>query len=192
MIDITKILQYAPAGTILYSPIFGNVEFIELIEPTERSSFAIKTKLDNRFIYFTKEGRYSDGVGECMLFPSEDMRTWEGVTYEPPREDLAEGTPVVTFVTTPEVPSELVILYYAKNGKCFITGRSGSTVPSPHAIPVDRFDFESLTWDTNDDYGSNCDSKNEEFNLIDYLTQYLNNEIKNREGIHDRPYTSTR
>lgn len=182
MIDLTQILKNAPKGTSLYSPIFGNLTFVELIEPTERSNFEIKTQStempDNRFIYFTKYGQYSSGVGECLLFPAYDVRSWEGVDYTPKRKDLMAGTPVVTFVYTPESPCELLILYYANNGQCFATGRTGDTIPAPHAIPVDDFNFEDLTWDPNDDYGSQCNAKDEELDILGIIKQLLNNENK--------------
>lgn len=151
MIDLTEILKYASPGTTLYCPIFGDVEFVELI-PTERETdFAIKTKFDSRYVYFTKYGRYNKlESGECLLFPSSEIRSWEGISFKPKRKDIHKNTPMVVFHEPPTNPWELMILYYDQEGHCFFDKNS---VPVIHAVPVNKFDFETLTWNPEDDYG---------------------------------------
>ena len=84
MTDLTKILKDAPQGTKLYSPIFGEVTFEELLNSESDSDFSIKTSYNGRNVYFTKYGRYDkSNSGECMLFPSKDHMSWENVSFKP-------------------------------------------------------------------------------------------------------------
>jgi hypothetical protein len=155
MVDLTKILKDAPKGTKLYSPIFGEVVFEELINPENEAGFSIKTTFDGRNVYFTKYGRYlKSGAGECMLFPSKDNMSWEDVSFKPARPDLPSRTPMVTFITKPSYPQELRLMFYDKNGHCFaFDGEKERSIKTPHAIPLDKFNLETLSWDPADDYG---------------------------------------
>lgn len=74
-INIADILQDKPKGTTLYSPAFGHVILSCIYD--DDSKFRIEV-LDKEYIYykFTESGKLSKG-GECMLFPSEQMREWE-------------------------------------------------------------------------------------------------------------------
>lgn len=158
MTDLTKILKDAPQGTELYSPIFGEVTFEELITPENEAGFSIKTSYNDRKVYFTKYGRYlKSGIGECMLFPSKDHMSWEDVTFKPAKPDLPRNTLMVTFVKNPKFPQEVVLLHYAAKGHCiyndFKGGDGAIEVKPPHAIPFDKFNFETMSWDPADDYG---------------------------------------
>jgi hypothetical protein len=170
MIDLTTILKDAPEGTTLYSPIFGDITFVELIEPKSEDDYAIKTKFGKLTIYFTKHGKYNR-YGECMLFPSSENRSWENVSYKPKREDLLQLTPVVTFTQHPKYLQELVILPYCKDGRCFIDNNE-KTIPTIHAIPVDKFDFVNLTWNEEDDYGYRTDG--EEIDVMKLFKEFFN------------------
>ena len=77
-IDLTKILKDCPKGTKLYSPIFGEVEFIEIHNDAE---YPIITKKGAYNPNFTDEGLYyADEGEECLLFPSKDQRDWSKFT----------------------------------------------------------------------------------------------------------------
>ena len=77
-IDLTKILKDCPKGTKLYSPIFGEVEFIEIHNDAE---YPIITKKGEYNPNFTDEGLYYANEGEeCLLFPSKDQRDWSKFT----------------------------------------------------------------------------------------------------------------
>lgn len=77
-IDLTKILKHCPKGTKLYSPIFGEVEFIEIHNDAE---YPIITKKGAYNPNFTDEGLYyADEGEECLLFPSKDQRDWRKFT----------------------------------------------------------------------------------------------------------------
>ena len=78
-IDLTKILKNCPAGTKLYSPIYGEIYFEE-IRSNDRYPISTITK-SNYTATFTKEGlHYADEDGECVLFPSKYQRDWSKFT----------------------------------------------------------------------------------------------------------------
>ena len=78
-IDLTKILKNCPAGTKLYSPIYGEIYFEE-IRSNDRYPISTITK-SNYTATFTKEGlHYADEDGECLLFPSKEQRDWNKIT----------------------------------------------------------------------------------------------------------------
>ena len=78
MTDIAKLLKDCPAGTKLYSPLFGEVEFAEVMDT---GYMPIRVMKRGYGIRFDKYGRYMGNEypdAECLLFPSKDCRTWEG------------------------------------------------------------------------------------------------------------------
>lgn len=72
--DIYEILKGVPAGTPLYSPLCGNVEFT-YVEADKDKAEAIWTEDKNGEYAFDKNGRWMKG-GEVLLFPSKEMRDW--------------------------------------------------------------------------------------------------------------------
>lgn len=79
-IDLTKILEGCPVGTKFYSSIYGEVEFVGIID---NSYYPIKiatyTKINRNFRngYCTKDGKDDYNYdGECTLFPSKNQRDW--------------------------------------------------------------------------------------------------------------------
>ena len=77
-IDLTKILKDCPKGTKLYSPIVGEVDFIEI---RDEEDYPIITKKGGYNYNFTEEGfYYADEGEECLLFPSKDQRDWSKFT----------------------------------------------------------------------------------------------------------------
>lgn len=70
--NLAKILKSCPKGMKLYSPIYGEVEFIEVSVVTGN----IVCKFDGCNAYFYSDGIYYKG-GECMLFPSKKQRDWD-------------------------------------------------------------------------------------------------------------------
>ena len=76
MINVAEKLKDCPKGTKLYSPLFGEVEFVRI----EIGSIIVKV-LDNGIPYsnvtFTAEGKWHNiEQSECLLFPSKDNRDW--------------------------------------------------------------------------------------------------------------------
>lgn len=82
--DLVEILKDCPSDTKLYSPLFGEVKLVYVIE--EGSDCPIVVRLTSEFAYgsFTRSGRYLHDVpgSECMLFPSKDNRDWS--TFKSP------------------------------------------------------------------------------------------------------------
>ena len=78
-IDLTKILKNCPRGTKLYTPIWGEVTFVEVREHAYDSLYPIRiyNEYDN-YINLAKDGRYliHKQDSECILFPSKDQRDW--------------------------------------------------------------------------------------------------------------------
>lgn len=80
-IDLTKILKDCPIGWKLYSPVFGDVEFVRACQ-NDSVDFPIEFKLsDDSLNNVTTDGRlYEEFNGECILFPSKDQRDWSKFT----------------------------------------------------------------------------------------------------------------
>ena len=80
-IDLTKILKDCPAGTKLYSTIFGDVKFSYIFND---SDYPIVLHTYNGGVTFaTKHGKHNidyEKEGECVLFPSKEQRDWSKFT----------------------------------------------------------------------------------------------------------------
>lgn len=84
MTNIEKLLKDCPRGTKLYSPLFGEVEFVKI---DKQSGYPIDvTDCKGNSKSFTEFGVYfaDHPDAECLLFPSKEVRTWEG--WEAPVE----------------------------------------------------------------------------------------------------------
>ena len=78
MINIAELLKNCPKGTKLYSPLFGEVKFVRV---DKRSGYPIEViDCNGNGKSFTEFGVYfaNHPHAECLLFPSEKVRTWEG------------------------------------------------------------------------------------------------------------------
>lgn len=77
MINIAKLLKDVPKGWKLYSPLFGEVNFVGI---DKQSDYPINvTDCKGNGKSFTEFGVYfaDHPDAECLLFPSKDCRTWE-------------------------------------------------------------------------------------------------------------------
>ena len=80
-IDLTKILKDCPAGTKLYSVIYGDVKFSH-ISKDSRCPIILHTYKGGVTVV-TKHGRHNidyETDGECVLFPSKEQRDWSKFT----------------------------------------------------------------------------------------------------------------
>jgi len=78
MINVAELLKDAQKGIKLYSPLFGEVEFAEVIDT---GYMPIRVMKRGYGLRFDEYGRYMGTEypdSECLLFPSKDCRTWEG------------------------------------------------------------------------------------------------------------------
>ena len=71
-INIAEILKDKPNGIRLYSPIFGECAFSFVREETD--DICVK-KHNGEKTFFDSKGLYNT-LGECLLFPSRNMRDW--------------------------------------------------------------------------------------------------------------------
>ena len=89
-LDLTKILKDCPKGTKLYSPIFGDVEFLGASQ-YEDTKCPIRVRLSDNALdsfTFTKYGKlFTEYDGECMLFPSKYQRDWSKFEVKKPKFD---------------------------------------------------------------------------------------------------------
>lgn len=75
--NIAEILKDKPKGTRLYSPLFGECS---LEHVKEHTTFSIAVTNNE---YFTQSGQFFDiPAGECMLFPSKEMRDWQKFSWK--------------------------------------------------------------------------------------------------------------
>ena len=78
-INLTKILKDCPAGTKLYSTIYGNVNFMRI---NTSSMYPVKFIIANESTSCVAlDGKdNSEFDGECTLFPSKEQRDWSKFT----------------------------------------------------------------------------------------------------------------
>lgn len=78
MANVADILKQTPAGTKLWSNIFGKVELIGV----NVDNF-IKVRVTSDVYYFFSNGQYFNmPEGECTLWPSKDHRAWDDEAYK--------------------------------------------------------------------------------------------------------------
>lgn len=78
-INLCEILKDCPKGTKLYSPLYGEVELVE-IEYGEDYPILVHAvgDHDDDIYYFAADGLYDrDYNGEILLFPSKSQKNWD-------------------------------------------------------------------------------------------------------------------
>ena len=76
-LDLTKILDGCPSGTLFYHSIYGVVRFEAISEIGLYPIILSIYEFRNDTISVTPKGlHYSGFDGECVLFPSKDQRDW--------------------------------------------------------------------------------------------------------------------
>ena len=85
-LNLVEILKDCPKGTKLYSPIFGDVEFVRVCQ-NNYVDFPVVIKLsDNTINSVTTDGRwYKYYNGECILFPSREQLDWNKFKTSKPK-----------------------------------------------------------------------------------------------------------
>ena len=82
-IDLTKILKNCPKGTKFYTPVWGEVIFIE-VKKYKKCLYpiCIDTNAASSYTCLAKDGRYITNrkETECILFPSKEQRDWSKFT----------------------------------------------------------------------------------------------------------------
>ena len=84
--DIAEILKHCPKGTKLYSLVHGEVT---LEEVKSVGKYPIKIALNNKLsTYYSKDGLFFLGAGDCILFPSKEQRDWNKFRLPVKRGDI--------------------------------------------------------------------------------------------------------
>lgn len=162
--DLVRILKYAPEGTILYSTVYGEVKLRCIVEGDEYPIIvnAFTSAGGAIQVSFTSDGRYRNNYsGECVIFPSQVKRDWDDVCF---RKLLPINTPVVVIDDDEVKASRVQLRYYAGGTRCWDEGRKGTnyncertkhlTTAWTHIIPVECFNFDTLEFKEEDDYGT--------------------------------------
>ena len=79
-LNLCEKLAGCPKGTKLWSPLFGECEFVALGEDMETTypDECVVIRCDEMgSTYFDKHGHYFDSSEECLIFPSKDNRDWD-------------------------------------------------------------------------------------------------------------------
>lgn len=73
-LNLVELLKDCPKGTLLYSPLLGEVKLDGINDLLSFPVSVIDKKGDK--YSFTKQGTFFLSNGECLLFPSKDQRDW--------------------------------------------------------------------------------------------------------------------
>ena len=78
-IDLTKILNDCPEGTVFWSDDYGEVQFYSIKESFDKP--ILTKRADESIASYTKEGWCSVAFpANCLLWPSKDCRDWSKFT----------------------------------------------------------------------------------------------------------------
>lgn len=96
--NLVEILKYCPAGTELWSPLFGPGAFIDIVVDKERYPIHVQFKTNDgekEIRTFSSSGVYFDKFEgeECVLFPSRDNRDWSTFKVGRPKFDVSSLQP---------------------------------------------------------------------------------------------------
>ena len=84
-LNLVEILKDCPEGTKLYSPVLGEVDFVDILEDC---TYNIRVKGECGTFHFTPQGKlFNTEQGECILFPSKDQRDWSKFKVKKPKFD---------------------------------------------------------------------------------------------------------
>ena len=136
-IDLTKILKDCPTGWKLYSTIYGDVEFIEVLrdppilwherddewhyERIKNNRYPIKLMSCSGEYSVSCEGKYRYNVGECTLFPSKDQRDWNKFSAPWYKNSKFNDGDIVAVGKNSELQVFILqIVKSDKNGYCYI------------------------------------------------------------------------
>ena len=114
-LDLTRILKNCPQGYYFYTPLCGNVRFLKILPNNE---IYVDNSRGNEFS-FMKDGTYMKS-GECLLFPSFDIRDWSKFTapwYKKDKFDLKTLKPFDRVLAASMVDGRWVCDFFSHIGK---------------------------------------------------------------------------
>ena len=113
-INIAEILKNKPKGTKLYSPICGECEFDMIDMENEEFGAPIIDVID---LVGTRHSFYENGLyyteGECLLFPSKEMRDWSKFAWK--KGDVLVSNDGKTYTIFEEYAADLYIYFVGKH-----------------------------------------------------------------------------
>lgn len=88
-INLCEILKDCTKGTKLYSPIFGEVEFLKISDIDEDNYSIVVMADEGEHAFFTSTGKFYRGYdnAECLLFPSKENWDWSTFKLKKPKFD---------------------------------------------------------------------------------------------------------
>lgn len=120
-LNIAEILKNKPQGIKLYSPIFGDCTLCYVKD--ESSDICVRRPY-NEVNYFNFDGVYHTG-GECLLFPSNEMRDWSKFAWQKGDILVNENNAHIIFEKfTDDTYTTFIGRHYLnKNYKNYVPGR---------------------------------------------------------------------
>lgn len=134
-INLCEILKDCPKGTKFYSTVFGEETYFLRIDPYQGNPrpIMIHGKYGEGMAFqLTRFGHpYADSCGECCLWPSKDVRTWEGWKCPKPKFDPKTLNPFDKVLVRDKCTSWLCGLFtcIGSSNQVMATGRWDYAVP---------------------------------------------------------------
>lgn len=88
-LNLCEKLAECPEGTKLWSPLFGECEFVRISRKYDR--IVVDSPALTGVSLFDEHGHYFDTSEECMLFPSRENRDWD--SWECPKPKVERFDP---------------------------------------------------------------------------------------------------
>ena len=86
-LNLVEILKDCPKGTKLYSTVYGDVKFL-FVNESYANPIAIEL-LGEITAFVASDGKLEAAFnGECTLFPSKEVRTWDNFKPKKPKFDI--------------------------------------------------------------------------------------------------------
>ena len=133
-INLCEILKDCPKGTKFYSTIFGEETYFIKMDPYQGNPrpIVIHGKDEGMVFNLSRFGHpYADSCGECCLWPSKDVRTWEGWKCPKPKFDPKTLKPFDKVLVRDKCTSWLCGLFtcIGSSNQVMATGRWDYVVP---------------------------------------------------------------
>lgn len=149
MINIAELLKDCPKGTKLYSPLFGEVFLYTIL--SESKFITVRTA--DSITTFNEFGQWGDNSrwerfpdAECLLFPSKEVRTWEGWKAPvQPKFKVGDNIKIGNIIETIAEVANAIRKYYCESGRIisFENQDLWYLVPKPH---YDIKNFKPKQW----------------------------------------------
>ena len=95
-LNLCEKLAGCPAGTKLWSPLFGECEFVALggdMKTSYPDDFIVVDSDEMGRTTFDKHGHYFSSSEECLLFPSRENRDWDNWECPKPKVEVERFDP---------------------------------------------------------------------------------------------------